>query len=77
MVTILHDVKLLTHTLIGFTNLAVSYYEKALKICDENGDAGPGCVSLSREAAYNLSRIYLLSGSFGFSYALLSKYCVI
>ncbi|CAG8451389.1 3084_t:CDS:10 [Diversispora eburnea] len=72
---------------ISLTHLAISHYEKALKLPsllqvinpkkDDDGDNGEDETDLRKEAAYNLSLIYNESGSPGLAATLLRKYCTI
>jgi general transcription factor 3C polypeptide 3 (transcription factor C subunit 4) len=59
---------------IGVTHLAVPYYENVLNW----GGREEGSVNdLAREAAYNLSLIYVCSGGTALARSMLKKYCTI
>ncbi|KAJ3022930.1 transcription factor TFIIIC subunit tfc4 [Thoreauomyces humboldtii] len=60
----------------GLTHLAIPYYEEVLSTSDEHR-IPEGGQDMKREAAYNLSLIYVAIGSMGLAELLLRKYCTI
>jgi len=48
---------------LGLHSLAVKHYERVLEIVEKKIKANPEDVGLAREAAYNLSLIYVTTGA--------------
>ncbi|KAI9014686.1 hypothetical protein BC832DRAFT_546156 [Gaertneriomyces semiglobifer] len=61
---------------IGLNHLAIPYYEKVLHLSDEGKLPDPS-LDLKGEAAYNLSLIYISSGSVGLAEEVLRNYCTV
>ncbi|KIJ64224.1 hypothetical protein HYDPIDRAFT_175610 [Hydnomerulius pinastri MD-312] len=60
---------------LGLHSLAVTHYEKALHIVQERGDeTPPQDISVAREAAYNLSLIYVTTGAIPLAEALYRRW---
>jgi len=48
---------------LGLHSLAVKHYERVLEIADRRTRTNPDDIGLSREAAYNLSIIFVTTGA--------------